>query len=201
MRSVPVLIIAFVTVLAGCGSVTFKRGAGPDSMAADERSCRAAGPDEAGFAACMRERGWFVAMTGEEAKTTGAADRWLEAQQGEPSAASTPAASAQPATETPSARPVAPATGTSVAPAHAAPIAPAAPMPRTEPAEPTFDPMTEVTVASWWKLGGSAAALDSAIAGCVASLGVAHRPDPGARRVTTGMRACLRADGWFAVGN
>jgi hypothetical protein len=60
--------------------------------------------------------------------------------------------------------------------------------------------LARVDVASWWKLGGSAADLDRAIEACVGDLGAAHRPEPGARIVTAGMRACLRARGWYAFG-
>lgn len=189
-------VMILVALLAACGDVTFKRGAGPGAMAADERSCRASAPDDAGFAACMRERGWFVALSGEDATTSSAADRWLEARDDVQAADAMPQADSVPQAPAPAASVTRPS-GDDDEPAPSVP----APVPLVAPAKPAFDPLAEDTVASWWKLGGSAAALDDAIADCVAELGVAHRPDPGARRVTAGLRACLRAEGWFPVGN
>ncbi|MEX2481582.1 MAG: hypothetical protein WD928_12065 [Gammaproteobacteria bacterium] len=186
-------VMALAAVLAACGNVTFKRGADPTAMAADERSCRTSAPDDAGFAACMRERGWFVALSGEDAATSKAADRWLEAHHDEKPAA----VMSQAVTVAPGPAPAADVASPSSDDDASTP----APAPVATAAKPAFDPLAEATVASWWKLGGSAAALDAAIADCVVDLGVAHRPDPGARRVTAGLRACLRAEGWFAVGN
>jgi hypothetical protein len=208
MRCTRILIVGLMAVLAGCGSVTFKRGAGPDSMAADERRCRAAAADEAGFAACMREGGWFVAMTGEEGAKASAADRWMEAQkvdQNATDAATAPADGSAPAAvlEESGSGSTAPAAANVAATSRTRPVVKESvptPVPAAA-AEPNFDPLAEVAVASWWKLGGSAATLDNAIAACVSELGVAHRPDAAAKSVTAGMRACLRAGGWFAVGN
>jgi hypothetical protein len=67
------------------------------------------------------------------------------------------------------------------------------------PPQPS-DPLAKVSVASWWKLGGTPADLDRAIGACVGELGPAHRPSPNNTEVTAGLRACLRKAGWFAIG-
>jgi len=58
------LLASLQAMLAGCATVTFRRGAQPEAMLADERACRADGADEAAFVECMRRRGWTVATTG-----------------------------------------------------------------------------------------------------------------------------------------
>jgi hypothetical protein len=55
-------------------------------------------------------------------------------------------------------------------------------------------------VSSWWKLGGTNADLDRAVAACVDELGAAHRPNVGPTEVTVALRDCLRAKKWLPVG-
>ena len=62
------------------------------------------------------------------------------------------------------------------------------------------DPLKEVTVASWWKLGGTAGGLEADQADCGTVLGDAHTVAPNAKVVTIGMLRCLKGKGWFAVG-
>ena len=83
-------------------------------------------------------------------------------------------------------------------PAVALPAPAAAPAPAPSPAK-KLDPMSKVTVSSWWKLGGTNADLDRAVAACVDELGEAHRPN-GLTEVTVGLRDCLRDKKWFPVG-
>ncbi|MBK6658834.1 MAG: hypothetical protein IPG43_12055 [Proteobacteria bacterium] len=75
--------------------------------------------------------------------------------------------------------------------------APQAPTPSTKAPS---DPLKKLTVASWWKLGGSASGLEADQANCGATLGEAHRVAPNAKLVTVGMLRRLRGKGWFAVG-
>lgn len=212
------LMLAFAT-LTGCAEVSFKRGASGEAMAADERACRAASADEAAYRECMRKRGNFVVVD----------DSAAEKKEPVPAATPPPTAPAAipPIPAAPTAvplqtiAPAASATPESKADATAIPAAPLdAPAPTPPPApspfkpdirseappeEPTpvvveTDPMAPVNVASWWKLGGTAAGLEKAINACVAELGDGHRPDPGARIVTVAMRACLRRAGWYGFG-
>jgi hypothetical protein len=66
--------------------------------------------------------------------------------------------------------------------------------------EAPLDPDTKINVSSWWKLGGTAADLDRAVAACVDELGAAHKPNPGITEVTVALKDCLRAKKWIAVG-
>lgn len=200
-------IALFLAVLAGCGaSISFKRGAAPDAMSADERACRDASSGDAGYLQCMRSRGWTVIETGGQ-----------NAARAE--ATSVPAAPAAPPRDAAPAATSFTPTPTVAIPAVSHPIATAIPSPPAQPATPTAeaaasspalgglipaqpsDPLAKVSVASWWRLGGTADDLDRAIAACVAELGPAHQPAPNATEVTGAMRACLRKAGWFAVGN
>lgn len=54
------LLVLSAVVLAGCAGATFKRGASPDSIAADERACREKTATDEEYADCMRERGYVV---------------------------------------------------------------------------------------------------------------------------------------------
>ncbi|MGH7787506.1 MAG: hypothetical protein ACRERC_11605, partial [Candidatus Binatia bacterium] len=53
------ILAAGLAAFSGCATFSFKAGASPDTMAADERACRASAGDP-GFVECMRERGWYV---------------------------------------------------------------------------------------------------------------------------------------------
>ena len=54
------LLVLSAVSLAGCAGATFKRGASPGSIAADERACREKTATEEEYADCMRERGYVV---------------------------------------------------------------------------------------------------------------------------------------------
>lgn len=211
------ILAAGLAALAGCGMVmSFKPGAGPDRMAADEHACGQAGDE--GFVECMRNLGWY--MSGGEigsSPTPGA-------EATEPHAAAAGSTAAPTATSPPVAPASAPARAIVPSPAPAAKstasvdavptvpsatvAAPVAAMPTASPtaaaeqgavaAPAASDSLPRVRVGSWWKLGGSAAGLDSSIAACVTKLGAPHQPDPGAIIVTVALRDCLRADGWYA---
>lgn len=180
---------------SGCGEVMFKRGAGPGDMSNAQADCRKNAKDEEAYASCMRAAGYvyekpstegvlFVAPTPVEAEPATAS---AAAQTSAPSVAAgaasvVPAPGQLTATVEPAAR-----AGESVAKPKPAPKLPA-------------DPLAQVNVASWWKLGGSAGGLDADQASCADKLGEAHKTAPNAKRVTVGMVSCLRGKGWFAVG-
>lgn len=199
-----VFVATMVGVVAGCATVSFKRGAGPESMSVDEKACRASTSDEDGFLQCMRDRGWYIAVTKpapggglEVEEPTGLAP----AEPVTPALAAvvpTPKATqavAAPTTIAPTPASIDPAAATPVAvvpaPASigAAAVAPAAP-----------DSLPRVRVSSWWKLGGTAADLDRSIAACVAQLGEPHKPDANATVVTVALQSCLRQAGWYSFG-
>ncbi|MEE3329403.1 MAG: hypothetical protein VX246_00920 [Myxococcota bacterium] len=54
------LLVLSAVALAGCAGATFKRGASPGSIAADERACREKTATEKEYADCMRERGYVT---------------------------------------------------------------------------------------------------------------------------------------------
>ena len=181
-RAAVVVIITLASV--SCASYTFKRGASPGDMAADEAACRAT---EQVFHECMRNRGWFIASNPGDLKP---AEPVVE------QSTMTPAkdTSAVPAAKE-SANQVAGAMASDPAPSRAdLKSGPAAEVPKV------FDPLTPLAVSSWWKFGGNAGGLEHDIAACIAELGNAHRPQPAATIVTQGMHACLKGHGWYAIG-
>lgn len=171
VRALPLILALVVT---GCASVSFKRGASGEAMAEEERACR----QQAGTASheeCMRAHGQVV--------------------RGRDQAAATPV---QPVA-TPLAVPGRPSGTLPVASPTARPtVSPAAGVPSggTEGS----DPLTRVSVSSWWKLGAKPDELDAAMGACLTELGEAHRPDPGAKVVTAGLIECLRRAGWYPLG-
>ena len=187
-----------IALLAGCATVTFKRGASSGAMTADEQACRAATTDDAAYVECLRDRGWLVSGI-----AIGGADGDVPVTEPPPPERAADA----PATDVPAVRiPHAPV-GAAAAPTAAATVPVAAPAAaRASTTSPpareraASDPLARVETGSWWKLGGSPAGLDRSIADCVDTLGPAHRPEPGATVVTAGLRACLREAGWYPLG-
>lgn len=63
-RAHAVWFTAFVVLcagaLTGCGSIAFKRGSGPDSLAADRQACQARDPDPTRVRACLSGAGWKI---------------------------------------------------------------------------------------------------------------------------------------------
>ena len=178
------MVIAITLANVSCGSYTFKRGASPGDMAADESACRGT---EQVFHECMRKRGWFIASNLSDLKPT---EPVIEQSTITP-AQDTSAVQAA----IKSANQVADETNSEPAPIRAGSKGiPAADVPKV------VDPLTPLAVSSWWKFGGNAGGLEQDIAACVADLGNAHRPQPAATIVTQGMRACLKEHRWFAIG-
>jgi hypothetical protein len=214
-----ILFVLWIGLLAGCASVTFKRGASPEAMASDERACRNSTADDAAFVECMRSRGWFMSGTSDRhAEGTkvpvskpkpGDASDTPNNPIAPPASAEAPLPSivGNPAAPSPTVPSVAVSTpavpGNASIPAVVTPtptVAASSSATMTVSAE-SVDPMERVSVASWWKLGGTTAGLNRAIDACVAELGDAYRPDPVATEVTVALRGCLRKAGWYPFGS
>ena len=183
-----ILIVSICTT--GCASYSFKRGASPDAMAADEQVCRAAQED---FHSCMRDRGWFIASDLGELKPTAPVS----------DSAVTTTESSSAATLPTSGHVVAPAPDVVATADPVAPTANRARLKRIQSVEPpqtdASDPLTLLAVGSWWKFGGNPSGLESDTTACIGKLSNAHRPEPAATVVTRGMQACLKESGWYAI--
>ncbi len=186
---------ALVT-LTGCAEITFKRGAGPGEMQATEQGCREKTADVEAYKACLHAAGFtyakpsgdtvlFVEQDEEQVATDESSESTTEAEA--PVATSTNASAASDAAPTVSVEPSGRA-GQSLPQAA-----------KAKSKVPT-DPLKQVTVASWWKLGGTAGGLEADQGTCATTLGNAHRVAPNAKVVTVGMLRCLKGKGWFAVG-
>lgn len=63
-RFISLVVLATASLsLVGCADVVFKPGASAADMQRDETACRRQSPDEAGYDACMAERGYHLAKT------------------------------------------------------------------------------------------------------------------------------------------
>lgn len=178
---------ALVT-LCGCAEVTFKRGAGPGEMQATEQGCRDKTADVEAYKACLHAAGFIYA------KPSGATALFVE--QNEEQSATNEVAPSTVETEVPAAIPA--------ATSDAAPTVKVEPSGRAGQALPqaakpksklAADPLKQVTVASWWKLGGTAGGLEADQGTCATTLGNAHRVAPNAKLVTVGMLRCLKGKG------
>ena len=206
-------IVAVVLALgSGCTSVTFKRGASPTTMAADETACREDNAAEDAYRRCMRDNGWFVAGGASSAASS------ATSQSGRAGTGSSPASkvidfslpSAEPdvrAVRLPTTRPPLPTTpsvASNTTPRLSSSID--ASSPKSPPVGAStggvalVDGSSLVSVASWWKFGGTAGGLDTDIDDCTRELGDNHRPVPAATRVSRAMGDCLRKRGWYAIG-
>jgi hypothetical protein len=194
MRLAAILATGGVLVaVAGCAEVTFKRGAGPGEMQASEQACREKTATVEAYKACLHAAGFVYA------KPSGDSALFVE-DEPTPGTEIAAAASATPSDATASATSAAGegAPTVSVEPSGRAgqSLAQAA---RPKANVPS-DPLKQITVASWWKLGGTAGGLAADQSVCGDSLGAAHRAAANSRLVTVGMLRCLKGKGWFAVG-
>lgn len=177
--------------VGGCAEVTFKRGAGPGEMQATEQGCRARSADVEAYKACLNAAGFLYA------KPTG--DTALFADDGETAdVAATDTGIATAVHE--DAAPIADAGAPTVKVEPSGRAGESLPQAATRKTKAPADPLKKVTVASWWKLGGTAGGLEADQGSCATSLGDAHRVAPNAKVVTVGMLRCLKTKGWFAVG-
>jgi len=183
--------------LTGCAEVTFKRGAGPGEMQATEQACREKTATVEAYKSCLHAAGFIYAkpsgdtvLFAEDEDDTGIAVASETIAEAEAASGAAPAVAA--------AANSAGAPTVSVEPSgRAGESLPQAAQPKVRaPA----DPLKKVTVASWWKLGGTAGGLEADQATCGTTLGEAHHVAPNAKLVTVGMLRCLKTKGWFAVG-
>lgn len=175
MNEVFAVAVILVAISISGYEVSYKRGASPSTMSADETMCRDAAVSDDSYRSCMREHGWFVAdepvdpsrviatgPTAVDKKAFFTVDKATVVDSGE---ADTASSSAEP-------------DGDESAVAQ------------TESNEP-------ISVSSWWKLAAPPNGLDRDIKACVQELGQAHRPAAGATKVSPQMYQCLRASAWF----
>jgi hypothetical protein len=207
-------VLLLAATLAGCGATfSFKPGAGPDRMSSDEHQCGQAGDE--GFVECMRSLGWYVSdgeigsaptvtpiVAAAEVPSAAPPAVTPAALKVAPPTVAAPSPAAEPeraiAVEAPVATPPA-AVEASAAPSPLPTATHIVPAPAVQAPGPGGETLPRVRVGSWWKFGGSAAALDASVAACVAKLGPPHQPDRGAIVVTVALRDCLKAEGWYAA--
>jgi hypothetical protein len=196
-RRMTVIVSGCVVIaLTGCAEVTFKRGAGPEQMQATEQGCREKTATVEAYKACLNAAGFIYAKPSGDTVLFGDDEEAADAATADAAAADTGIATAveeEPASIATDAAPT-----VSVEPSGR--TGESLPQAKKPVAKAPADPLKKVTVASWWKFGGTADGLNADQATCASTLGEAHHVAPNAKVVTVGMLRCLKTKGWFAVG-
>jgi hypothetical protein len=170
--------------LSGCGEVAFKPGGSSEGFAAARQACHQQTTDDAAYRACLDKAGWSVADFG--------------STEPEPAADAAPSGASSPQTATGRAGSAA---TVSAAPVSATPETPARSTAPVAPSAPGPDPMSLVSVGSWWKFGSGEQDLHASVDQCVARLGPAHQPPAAVHTVTRALYACLAEHGWHGLGH
>lgn len=181
-------------LLAGCGEISYKRGASGDDLAADQQGCRAARGD---FDACMAARGWTTYRPGAMV-----IDDDASAPGGQLTADAAPAGNVKPGAHAePGAQPLLLSAGTTKDNRGAMPEDALKLQPKT--AARPFDPLAVHDVGSWWKHGGGREDLETSAAACGARLGEPHKlvvREGGGHRASALLIRCLKEYGWYGLG-
>lgn len=162
--------ILLILTLSACGEFAYKRGAGAADLTADKSACEAHSNDRKMIEQCLNDKGWTVQKLDD-------LDPFATASVNPDNRAI--ASDSKSYTQTVAASDDNKAESTKV----------------TAP-PPTADPLDKFIVSSWWKIGGNADSLQSAINDCVAILGEAHRPNPVTNEATRGLGVCMKDKGW-----
>lgn len=164
-------------MLAGCGEISYKRGAGPSELQAAQAECKGASTRD-GYEKCMDQRGWTVQQM-EDLDPVSDKDLDPVAQ-----------IAYSPDHRSPEATATATETGESSVSAKESVQESAKPAPN----------LTDIyNISSWWKMGGSPALLKQDINACVTELGELHRPPSDQRQATRGLLLCLKKQGWHGL--
>lgn len=174
-KSRTLLCLAALLAVSACTNMGFERGGSARGFAEARSQCKAVPADN--YKSCMRKAGWFTGGPSAEspAKTAAAS----------PAPKPTPAAKETAQTQPPDKPAVEKADAGSSATSVATP----------PPHGPAPHEQTDAMVAagSWWKIGGSAAALTQALKACGAT--------PADHMVSRATLACMQAKGWYAQGS
>jgi hypothetical protein len=181
------VVVGVVIGGSGCASYSFKRGASPDAMAADEKSCRQ--PKEV-FHTCMREKGWSVANKETVAEIARAVPVVAVGNDGTNEIAASRSASTSS---------LASVSDGEIKKKSSHANFKRSPHAEALPPEGT-DSLPPLQVSSWWKFGGTAGGLENAIAACGDKLGDTRPLTINATVLTQATYECLKADGWYALG-
>ena len=172
--------VACLLGLSACGELAYKRGGQADELAAVRARCHAAATPQIGYEKCMEQAGWTVQQLDEEIP--------LATLSVNPDNRATEAPLVSSSKTEPTTK------ASTEATKSAAAVAEVAPVKRSHPND-------LLTVSSWWKMGGTPGALNSATEACVEKLGDSHRPAPGKQTATRALVLCLRESGWYGVAN
>ncbi len=175
------LLILSICVIS-CSSISYKRGATPEAMTEDENICLADNMLEGEFQSCMRDNGWFITDGATIEKTIGVTKNHS------------------------------PATllrqGVEVRDPSSMTVERIAAMSDIRTEDHLLEPKineghgnkTMRSIASWWKIGGTANSLERDIAKCAGGLGEIHYSESGTTLFNDGMTKCLKGRGWHGIG-
>lgn len=189
------LVSATVAALiAGCGEISVKRGATPEEFMQARRFCEQNEGVFASVSACLEDQGWtIVGGAADDAQAAPlAAEPPLPGSEQDAQAAAESDAAAITFGTTDRRLGLFPIKEETVSdprtPSEAA--APSAAQPRT------VDPMAEVRVNSWWKVGADGEALRRDGNLCLMALGEGYSASGNFSRLSYGVLQCLKTGGW-----
>lgn len=159
-----------ILTLSACGEFAYKRGAGANDLTADKSSCEAQSNDHKTIEQCLNDKGWTVQKLDDLDPFATASVNPDNRAIASDNNTYTQNATTSDGNKTESTKVTAP--------------------------PPVADPLDKFIVSSWWKVGGSADSLQTAINDCVGILGEAHRPNPVTNEATRGLGVCMKDKGW-----
>lgn len=172
-----------VSLLSGCGELSYKRGASPNELEKTKQTCQTNSNYKV-IEKCLEDNGWTLQKLGafdafEEIitkndsqtskETTHITDSKLNENIEKVTTANVPTQPSNKYTIKTSAK-----------------ITP-------------FNPLDTYIVNSWWKTGAKADGFKVDSSFCEAKLGEAHKLDPKNQTATTGFIVCMREKGWKAI--
>lgn len=169
---------ALATMLAGCGEISYKRGAGPSDLQAAQVECRNEKSRD-DYVKCMDQRGWTVQKMEDLDPLSGVA----VGQANDEALDSVAHIGYSPDNRAPGVTATEPGTQ--------------GPAPESQKPAPNLTDVYKIS--SWWKVGGSPALLKQEIDACTTELGEAHRPPGDQRQATRGLLLCMKKKGWHGL--
>lgn len=163
-------LLVLVLMCNACGEFAYKRGAAHGELENARKSCKTDAKSPVEYDACMSDKGWVVKNFDER----------------------DPVAEIDVMTDNryPVTRPL------EVRKEEAKPGPDGNPL--NEPVK-VASPDDLFKISSWWKIGGSDAALKVAMNQCVISLGDAHTPNVATQEVSRAFLLCMKKSGWTAL--
>jgi len=200
-----VINTCLLTFITSCGgTLSYKRGAGPQALNTAQSSCKAiAKDDKKAMEQCLEAQGWSVYQFDDmdlfaEASESTEANGGRKVDSAFVTVEETNKAEATPVevvTETP----VAASKKTTKSKPTTEKTTSTKQAVATKASKPKPSPYKTYKVSSWWQWGAGQQALERDLAACESSLDEKHKPDFSKQLVTRGFVVCMYKKGWKAL--